>query len=119
MKTLLVLLGPTGVGKTEWSLSVAEALRCPIISADSRNCTVVSLSVRAPTPEQMQRVPHHFVGILAPTDYYNASDFERQVLSLLARLHQEHRVVIMSGGSMMYIARSAEESMKFPILTRR
>ncbi len=104
MKTLLVLLGPTGVGKTEWSLSVAEALRCPIISADSRQLyRGLSVGTAAPTPEQMQRVPHHFVGILAPTDYYNASDFEREVLSLLARLHQEHRVVIMSGGSMMYI----------------
>ncbi len=104
MKTLLVLLGPTGVGKTEWSLSVAEALRCPIISADSRQLyRGLSIGTAAPTSEQMQRVPHHFVGILDPTDYYSASDFERQVLLLLAKLHQEHPVVIMSGGSMMYI----------------
>ncbi|MGI6572540.1 MAG: tRNA (adenosine(37)-N6)-dimethylallyltransferase MiaA [Fermentimonas sp.] len=104
MKTLLVLLGPTGVGKTDWSLSIAEALRCPIISADSRQLyRGLSIGTAAPTSEQMQRVPHHFVGILAPTDYYSASDFEREVLSLLATLHQEHPVVIMSGGSMMYI----------------
>jgi tRNA dimethylallyltransferase len=104
MKTLLVLLGPTGVGKTEWSLSIAEALHCPIISADSRQLyRGLSIGTAAPTLEQMRRVQHHFVGILAPTDYYSASDFEREVLSLLATLHQEHPVVIMSGGSMMYI----------------
>ncbi|HHU27008.1 MAG TPA: tRNA (adenosine(37)-N6)-dimethylallyltransferase MiaA [Bacteroidales bacterium] len=104
MKTLLVLLGPTGVGKTDWSLSIAEVLRCPIISADSRQLyRGLSIGTAAPTPEQMRRVPHHFVGILDPTDYYSASDFEREVLSLLSTFHQEHPVVIMSGGSMMYI----------------
>jgi len=104
MKTLLVLLGPTGVGKTDWSLSIAEVLRCPIISADSRQLyRGLSIGTAAPTPEQMRRVPHHFVGILDPTDYYSASDFERGVLSLLSTFHQEHPVVIMSGGSMMYI----------------
>jgi tRNA dimethylallyltransferase len=104
MKTLLVLLGPTGVGKTDWSLSIAQALRCPIISADSRQLyRGLSIGTAAPTLDQMRRVPHYFVGILAPTDYYSASDFEREVLSLLATLHLEHPVIIMSGGSMMYI----------------
>ena len=66
MKTLLVLIGPTGVGKTEWSLRVAEELRGPIISADSRQIyRGMTIGTAAPTPEQMQRVPHHFVGILS------------------------------------------------------
>ncbi len=104
MKTLLVLLGPTGVGKTEWSLSIAEELKCPVISADSRQIyRGLSIGTAAPTCEQMRRVPHHFVGILSPSDYYSASEFEREVLSLLDKLHREHPVVIMSGGSMMYI----------------
>lgn len=104
MKTLLVMLGPTGVGKTDWSLLVAEALRCPIISADSRQLyRGLSIGTASPTPEQMRHVPHYFVGVLDPSDYYSASDFELEVLSLLATLHREHPVVIMSGGSMMYI----------------
>lgn len=104
MKTLLVLIGPTGVGKTEWSLRVAEELRGPIISADSRQIyRGMTIGTAAPTPEQMQRVPHHFVGILSPSDYYSASEFEQDVLSLLNELHEKHPVVVMTGGSMMYI----------------
>lgn len=104
MKTLLVLIGPTGVGKTEWSLRVAEELRGPIISADSRQIyRGMTIGTAAPTPEQMQRVPHHFVGILSPSDYYSASEFEQDVLSLLNELHEKHPVVVMTGGSMMYV----------------
>src|SRR5690554_2834942 len=104
MKTLLVLIGPTGVGKTEWSLRVAEELRGPIISADSRQIyRGMTIGTAAPTPEQMQRVPHHFVGILSPSDYYSASEFEGDVLSLLSRLREVHPVVVMTGGSMMYV----------------
>lgn len=104
MKTLLVLIGPTGVGKTEWSLRVAEELRGPIISADSRQIyRRMTIGTAAPTPEQMQRVPHHFVGILSPSDYYSASEFEQDVLSLLNELHEKHPVVVMTGGSMMYV----------------
>ena len=104
MNTLLVLLGPTGVGKTEWSLRVAEELKTPIISADSRQVyRGLAIGTAAPTAEQLQRVPHYFVGTLSPGDYYSASEFEEDVLALLGRLHQEHPVVVMTGGSMMYI----------------
>ena len=104
MKTLLVLIGPTGVGKTEWSLRIAEELRGPIISADSRQIyRGMTIGTAAPTLEQMQRVPHHFVGILSPSDYYSASEFEGDVLSLLSKLHEVHPVVVMTGGSMMYV----------------
>lgn len=104
MNTLLVLLGPTGVGKTEWSLRVAEALGAPILSADSRQLyRGMEIGTAAPTREQLKRVSHHFVGILSPSDYYSASEFERDVLNLLSELYQKHPVVVMTGGSMMYI----------------
>ncbi len=104
MNTLLVLLGPTGVGKTEWSLRVAEELKTPIISADSRQVyRGLTIGTAAPTDEQRQRVPHYFVGTLSPEDYYSASEFEEDVLALLGRLREEHPVVVMTGGSMMYI----------------
>jgi tRNA dimethylallyltransferase len=104
MNTLLVLLGPTGVGKTEWSLRVAEELKTPIISADSRQVyRGLTIGTAAPTAGQLQRVPHYFVGTLSPGDYYSASEFEEEVLALLGRLHEEHPVVVMTGGSMMYI----------------
>lgn len=104
MNTLLVLLGPTGVGKTEWSLRIAEQQGAPIVSADSRQIyRDMKIGTAAPTPEQMERVPHHFVGMLLPTDYYSASEYEKDVLELLRELHRKHPVVVLSGGSMMYI----------------
>ena len=104
MNTLLVLLGPTGVGKTELSIKIAEKLSCPIISSDSRQLYKgMVIGTAAPTKEEMQRVPHHFVGILSPEDYYSASEFEVDALSLLEKLFTKHPVVVMSGGSMMYI----------------
>lgn len=104
MKTLLVLLGPTGVGKTEWSINVAEALGSPIISADSRQIyRGMTIGTAAPDNEQLEQVQHYFVGKLDPQDYYSASEFEDEVLPLLDELHTEHDTIVMTGGSMMYI----------------
>ncbi len=104
MKTLVVLLGPTGVGKTELSLRLAEHFGSPIISADSRQLYKdLPIGTAAPTPAQMERVKHYMVGTLALTDYYSASEFEEDVLSLLNELHQTTPTVILTGGSMMYI----------------
>lgn len=98
------MLGPTAVGKTAWSLQVAERLRCPVLSADSRQIYKgMSIGTAAPTPAQLQRVEHHFVGFLSPEDYYSASEYEQQVLSLLGELFVRYPVVILSGGSMLYI----------------
>lgn len=78
MNTLLVLLGPTGVGKTEWSLRVAEELESPILSADSRQIYKgMTIGTAAPTSAQLSRVTHYFVGVLSPEDYYSASEYER------------------------------------------
>lgn len=102
--TLLVLLGPTAVGKTAWSMQLAEQLKCPILSADSRQIyRGMPIATAAPSRAQLQRVEHHFVGMLAPEAYYSASDYEQHVLSLLDELFEQHAVVILAGGSMMYI----------------
>ena len=104
MNTLLVLLGPTGVGKTEWSLKIAEALKSPILSADSRQIYKgMVVGTAAPTSAQLSRIPHYFVGTLSPEDYYSASEYERDALSLLQELYKQYPAVVMTGGSMMYI----------------
>ncbi|MDO4756564.1 MAG: tRNA (adenosine(37)-N6)-dimethylallyltransferase MiaA [Parabacteroides sp.] len=104
MNTLIILLGPTGVGKTELSLRIAERYGSPIISSDSRQLyRDLPIGTAAPTPEQLARVKHYMVGTLSLTDYYSASNFEEEVITLLRELHQTHPVVVMTGGSMMYI----------------
>ncbi|MDR2804412.1 MAG: tRNA (adenosine(37)-N6)-dimethylallyltransferase MiaA [Dysgonamonadaceae bacterium] len=104
MKTLIVLLGPTGVGKTEVSLRLAEQFRCPILSADSRQLYKdLPVGTAAPTAADLQRIRHYFVGTLELSDYYSASRFEEDAIALLSQLHETHDTVIMSGGSMMYI----------------
>ena len=104
MNSLITLLGPTGVGKTELSLKVAERFNSPIISSDSRQLyRDLPIGTAAPTPEQQARVKHYFVGTLNLTDYYSASQFETDVLALLTQLHATVPNVVMSGGSMMYI----------------
>ena len=101
---LLVLLGPTGVGKTALSLELAERVRTSIISADSRQLYAdLPIGTAAPTPDQLARVPHHMVGTLQLTDYYSAARYEEEVMQLLNALFQQHHVVILTGGSMMYI----------------
>ena len=104
MKTLIVLLGPTGVGKTELSLELAEHFHTSIISSDSRQIyRGLPIGTAAPLPEELSRIPHYFIGTLDLTDYYSASLFEEEVLSLLAKLYEKQEVVLMSGGSPMYI----------------
>ena len=104
MNTLIVLLGPTGVGKTELSLRVASHVGSPIIPADSRQLyKELVIGTAAPTAEQLARIKHYFVGTLSLTDYYNASQFEEEVLLCLENLFQSTSNVVMTGGSMMYI----------------
>ena len=104
MKTLLVLLGPTGVGKTELSLQMAERIGCPIINADSRQIYKdISIGTAAPTAEELARVRHFFVHTLPLDAYYSAAEYEKDVLALLDDLFRQHDTVILSGGSMMYI----------------
>lgn len=104
MNTLLVLLGPTGVGKTVGSIRIAEKLSSPILSADSRQLYKgMSIGTAAPTPDQLSRAKHYFVGILSPEEYYSASRYEEEAITLIEKLHKKHPVVVMVGGSMLYI----------------
>ena len=101
---LVVLIGPTGVGKTELSLSLAEFLHTPIINADARQLfRDLPIGTAAPTEAQQQRVRHYFVGTLGLTDYYSAAQYETDVLRLLNGLYSQHPYALLTGGSMMYI----------------
>jgi len=102
--TLIVLIGPTGVGKTELSLSIAEYFRTCIISSDSRQLYAdLKIGTAAPTPEQLARVKHHFIGTLKLTDYYSAAQYEAEVMNKLEKLFPENNIVVLTGGSMMYV----------------
>lgn len=104
MKTLVVLLGPTGVGKTATSFCLAEALRSPIISTDSRQIyREIPIGTAAPTPEERARVKHYFVGTHSVSEDYNAGQYERDCLKLIDQLFQTHDTLLMVGGAMMYI----------------
>ena len=99
-----VLLGPTGVGKTELSLLLAERLGSPIINADSRQIYKdIEIGTASPTAEELARVEHFFVHTLALDEYYSAAEYEKDVMQLLPQLFQSHDTVLLSGGSMMYI----------------
>lgn len=97
-------MGPTAVGKTDISLELAEQLHTSIISADSRQLYAdLKIGTAAPTPEQLSRVQHYFVGTLQLSDYYSAAQYAEEVLALLDNLFQQQDVALLTGGSMMYI----------------
>jgi tRNA dimethylallyltransferase len=103
-KTLLVLAGPTAVGKTICSIDLARHFNTEIISADSRQiyqeCTI---GTAVPSPEELARAKHHFIQIVSVRDAYNASMFEFQVLEKLEELFKKHDLLLMAGGSGLYI----------------
>lgn len=103
-KTLIVITGPTAVGKTDLCLDIAKYFGIPIINADSRQIyREIKIGTAAPTEEQLQQVRHYFVGTQALTDYYSASIYEQEVMHLLDTLFQTSDYALLSGGSMMYI----------------
>ena len=104
MNTLVVITGPTGVGKTDTAISIAKALSAEIISADSRQLYHdIPIGTAAPSAQQMKLIPHHFVGTLSLDEYYSAAQFENDVMTLLPKLFERSPYVVMCGGSMLYI----------------
>lgn len=98
-----MILGPTGVGKTELSLRVAEHLGSPILSCDSRQIyREIPIGTAAPTAAEQARVKHYFVGTRSLEEDYNAGQYERDALALLEDLFQTHETIVMTGGSMLY-----------------
>ncbi|NLI71680.1 MAG: tRNA (adenosine(37)-N6)-dimethylallyltransferase MiaA [Bacteroidales bacterium] len=104
MPTLIVILGPTGVGKTNISLQLAEKFACPIVSSDSRQFyRELKIGTAAPTPEELARAKHYFIGTHSIFDEYNAGQYEIDAINLLDELFQKHEAILLVGGSMMYI----------------
>lgn len=101
---LIVILGPTGVGKSDLSVDIASQFKTEIISADSRQFyKEMKIGTAVPLEDQLSRLRHHFIRFLSVTDYFSASLFERAVLELLPSLFSKNNIVLMTGGSGMYI----------------
>ena len=101
---LIVITGPTAVGKTAAAIALAERLHCHIINADSRQVyRGMPIATAAPTPAELARVPHHFVACKELDESYNAWQYEQDVMSLLPQLWAGSDTVVMCGGSMMYV----------------
>ena len=102
--TLIVVLGPTAVGKTSYAIALAKHFQTEIISADSRQFfKELKVGVARPSDAEVNEVPHHFIGFLPVTDYYSAGDYSRDAEKKLHDLFKEHEVVVAVGGSMMYL----------------
>jgi len=103
-KYLVVIAGPTAVGKTDVAIKLAKEFRTSIISSDSRQFyNEMSIGTAKPDPQQLDEVKHHFIGQLSIHDYYNVSMFENDALQRLSSLFEQHDVVFMVGGSGLYI----------------
>lgn len=114
-KKLVVIAGPTAVGKTTAAIALAQTWKTVILSADSRQFfREMNVGTAKPSPEQQQLVRHYFIDSLSISDNYNAGDFERDALLLLADLFQRHDVVVLSGGSGLYIKALCEGMDNFP-----
>lgn len=102
--TLIILLGPTGVGKTDLSIALAQRLACPILSADSRQIfRELPVGTAAPTVEELGKVEHWFIGNKSVEEDYNAGQYEAEVLPMITGYLASHEALLMVGGSMMYI----------------
>lgn len=103
-KTLIVVQGPTGIGKSKLSMKLAEYFHTEIISADSRQIfKELSIGTAAPTPQELTTIPHHLIHSHSIHENYNASRFETEALSIIRSLFEKHKLLIMTGGSMLYV----------------
>ncbi|MCR5745960.1 MAG: tRNA (adenosine(37)-N6)-dimethylallyltransferase MiaA [Bacteroidales bacterium] len=104
MHTLHIILGPTGVGKTDYALALARRVGSPVVSCDSRQVfREMRIGTARPTDAQLAEVPHYFIADRSVTEPFTAGQFELEALALLDRLFQDHETVVMAGGSGLYI----------------
>ena len=104
MSTLKVILGPTAVGKTDYSISLALKFRCPIVSCDSRQIFKgMAIGTAQPTAEQLSAVRHYFIACKNPDEHYTAGLYEIEALQLLKELFKEYGTIVMTGGSGLYV----------------
>ena len=104
MHTLHIILGPTGVGKTDYALALARRVGSPVVSCDSRQVfREMRIGTARPTDAQLAEVPHYFIADRSVTEPFTAGQFEVEALALLDRLFQDHETVVMAGGSGLYI----------------
>lgn len=114
-KYLIVVGGPTGSGKTAMAIRLAQHFHTEILSADSRQFfREMSIGTAKASPEELQAVPHHFINSLSVEQAYSVGNFEHDALALLARLYLKHQVVILAGGSSLYIKALCEGLDEFP-----
>ena len=103
MKTLISVVGTTGIGKTKLAIDLARQFNTEIISCDSRQFfSEMKIGTAAPSEEELSQAKHHFIGQLSVKDYYSIGQFEHDSLELLDQLFEQYDIVIMVGGSMMY-----------------
>ena len=103
-KFIIVITGPTGIGKTGLSIQLAQKLQCPIISADSRQIfKEMKIGTAAPTPEELSKAPHYLIGTRSIFDYYSAYEYEQEAIALTQTLFKTTDFIILTGGSMMYV----------------
>lgn len=103
-KTLIVLLGPTGVGKTDLSIDMAKYFQTPVISCDSRQIyKEMRIGTAVPDAGQLAQVPHYFIQTISVHDYYNSWQYEVEALAKIRELFETGDVALMTGGSMLYI----------------
>ncbi len=114
-KYLIVLAGPTAIGKTAIAIKIAQHFKAEIISADSRQFyREMSIGTAKPNQKEFGKVPHHFVDSLSIHDHFTVGDFEKEVQKLLGRLFKEHNIVVMAGGSGLFIKAVCEGLDTFP-----
>lgn len=114
-KLLITIVGPTAIGKTTLAIKLAQYYKTEILSADSRQFfKEMYIGTAVPTPEELDSAPHHFIQHLSIEDPYSAGQFEKDALAKISELHQEHDILILVGGSGMYINAVLEGLNTFP-----
>ncbi|MBI1193632.1 MAG: tRNA (adenosine(37)-N6)-dimethylallyltransferase MiaA [Bacteroidetes bacterium] len=115
MPWIITVEGPTAVGKTAFAIALAKAFDTAVVSADARQCyREMRIGVARPSPEELAQVPHFFIADRSLHEPLTAGSFEREALALLADLHREHRVVVVAGGSGLYVQSLLEGLDRFP-----